>query len=433
MTEAIAAVAGTKAAQISPDTTLAELGFDSLMWVELASALEQLDGGHPDADELAHCETVRDVVNLAKAPKPQIVEEEDPRDTAVQIPEIVAEPLRQGLGFFQRELYGTGLNTKVYGRAFIPQNRQTIVVSNHSSHLDMGLVKYALGPYGHKLVALAAKDYFFEGNPWVVAYFEQLTNLRPIDRKRGFRASLEQASEVVREGHIVLIFPEGTRRADGTLGEFKPLIGRLALDTNVDILPMHLGGTYDAMPRGSAMPRSRDVSVRIGPPLEMRHLRRMIEGLKPADGARKVAAIAKQAVEDLRDGIVLDLAQLQPDDIEVVDDGLNPTIRAFESLEARFAPERVKKPVSWYFSLGGKEGLRFTVAVDDKAAKVSTGKPSGGKADCVVKTSEEMLRRIIEDAYVPEPPEFFSGAIKTNDIPLLIEFSRVFKLSEASL
>ena len=42
----------------------------------------------------------------------------------------------------------------------------------------MGLVKYALGKYGHKLVALAAKDYFFEGNPWVVAYFEQLTNLK---------------------------------------------------------------------------------------------------------------------------------------------------------------------------------------------------------------------------------------------------------------
>ena len=433
VTEAIAAVAGRPPAEISTETRLSELGFDSLMWVELAAALEQLDGGHPDADELAHCETVADVVALAKAPKPAIVEEEDPRDTAVQIPEIVAEPLRQGLGFFQRELYGTGLHTKVYGRAFIPQNRPTIVVSNHCSHLDMGLVKYALGPYGHKLVALAAKDYFFEGNPWVVAYFEQLTNLRPIDRKRGFRASLEQACDVVREGHVVLIFPEGTRRADGTIGDFKPLIGRLALDTNVDILPMHLGGTFDAMPRGAVLPRSRDVSVRIGPPLEMRHLRRMIDGLKPADGARKVAAIAKQAVEDLRDGRVLDLAQLQPDDIEVIDDGVNPTVRAFESLESRFDPGRVKKPVSWYFSLGGQEGLRYTVAVDTGAAKVSTGKPIGGKADCVVKTSEEMLRRIIEDAYVPEPPEFFSGAIKTNDIPLLIEFSRVFKLSEVNL
>ena len=60
----------------------------------------------------------------------------------------------------------------------------------------MGLVKYALGKYGRKLVALAAKDYFFEGNPWVVAYFEQMTNLEPLDRQRGYRASLRQKSKL---------------------------------------------------------------------------------------------------------------------------------------------------------------------------------------------------------------------------------------------
>ena len=36
----------------------------------------------------------------------------------------------------------------------------------------MGLVKYALGDYGHGMTALATKDYFFEGNRWKVAYFE---------------------------------------------------------------------------------------------------------------------------------------------------------------------------------------------------------------------------------------------------------------------
>ncbi|MCP4806557.1 MAG: AMP-binding protein [Proteobacteria bacterium] len=433
LAQAIATVGGIDVKKVTPNAKMAELGFDSLMWVELAAALEHMDGGRPDPDDLAKCETVADVIVLARAPKPQVVEEEDPRDTAIQFPDIVAEPLKQGLGFFQRELYGTGLNTKIYGRAFIPQNRQTIVVCNHCSHLDMGLVKYALGPYGHKLVALAAQDYFFEGNPWVVAYFEQLTNLRPIDRKRGFRASLNQASDVVREGHIVLIFPEGTRRTDGTIGEFKPLVARLALDTNVDILPMFLDGTFDAMPKGAVVPRSRDLSVRIGPPLEMRQLRRMIDGLKPADGARKVAAMAQQAVEALRDGQVLDLQQLQPDDIEMPGTKVNPTERAFSGLAARFEPERFKKETSWYFTLGGQDGLRYTVTVSSDGATVATGKPSGGKADCVVKTSQEMLRKIIEDAYVPEPPEFFSGVIKTNDIPLLIEFSRVFKLSEVNL
>ena len=69
----------------------------------------------------------------------------------------------------------------------------------------------------------------------------------------------------------------------------------------------------------------------------------------------------------------------------------------------------------------------------EEGCTVSEGRPPGGSADCVVKTSPEILTRIIRDGYVPDPGEFFSGAIKTNDIPLLIEFSRVFQLSEVSL
>ena len=304
------------------------------------------------------------------------------------------------------------------------------MVSNHCSHLDMGLVKYALGPYGHKLVALAAKDYFFEGNRWVVAYFERLTNLEPIDRKRGFRASLQQSIDCVRRGHVVLIFPEGTRRTDGTIDEFKPLVGRLSLDTNVDILPLHLSGTFEAMPKGAVLPRRRDVSVRIGPPVELRTLQPLLEGLTPAQKARAVTRAAQLAVESLRDNEVLDLQRVTLEQLLPDVPQKKPIEVAFESLEARFEAGRVKKPMSWYFSLGD---TRYTVAVSPEKAAVTTGKPTGGKADCVVKTSEEMLRKIIQDGYVPEPPEFFSGVIKTNDIPMLIEFSKVFDLSEVNL
>ena len=74
----------------------------------------------------------------------------------------------------------------------------------------------------------------------------------------------------------------------------------------------------------------------------------------------------------------------------------------------------------------------MTVSVDEAAVKVKPGRPDGG-ADCVVKTSEDIFSRLVQDAYVPEPAEFISGTIKTNDIPLLIEFSRVFALSEVSV
>lgn len=429
--EAIATVAGVAIPKVTTTTHMVEdLHFDSLMWVELASALEAMGVGAPDADELSHAETVADVVRLAGVPAKTVVVEEDVREK-VELPDIVAEPLKAGLGFLQRELYGTGLNCKIYGRAFIPQNRQTIVVSNHCSHLDMGLVKYALGPYGHKLVALAAQDYFFEGNKYVVAYFERLTNLQPIDRKRGFRASLRQAIDVVRAGNVVLLFPEGTRRTDGSIGDFRPMVGWLSMDTNIDILPMHLDGTFEALPKGAVLPRGRDLKVRIGPPIEVGEVKRLTQGMKPAMAARHAARLAQRAVEALRDGEVLDVRQLQVEDLEDLGQvRVNPTELAFKSLSGKFASDRVKKPVSWYFSLGGKEGLRSHVIVNTEGVTVGAGKPPGGAADCVVKTSEEMMRKIISDGYIPEPPEFFSGVIKTNDIPLLIEFSRVFGLSE---
>ena len=104
---------------------------------------------------------------------------------------------------------------------------------------------------------------------------------------------------MVNQGKIVLIFPEGTRQLSGQLSDFKPLIGKIALDANVDILPIHIEGAYEALPKGSAILKGRQIHVRIGPPLQIEDTRRLTKGMKPADAARKVAKLAHSAV-DLR-------------------------------------------------------------------------------------------------------------------------------------
>jgi long-chain acyl-CoA synthetase len=86
--------------------------------------------------------------------------------------------------------------------------------------------------------------------------------------------------------------------------------------------------------------------------------------------------------------------------------------------------------VSWYFSLGD---VKYSVAVGDEGCTVQPGRPRNGSADCVIKSTPELITRLICESYVPTPAEFVSGAIKTNDIPLLIEFSRVFELSEVQI
>jgi long-chain acyl-CoA synthetase len=68
------------------------------------------------------------------------------------------------------------------------------------------------------------------------------------------------------------------------------------------------------------------------------------------------------------------------------------------------------------------------VKVDRESCSIRPGKPDGDAADCVLKTSPEIFERIVREAYVPGPAEFLSGAVKSNDIELLLTFQKVFEL-----
>jgi long-chain acyl-CoA synthetase len=424
---AVARVAGRKASEVTARTKLVEeLGFDSLMWVELGSVLEGLDGPRPPQEALMACETVGEVEALVRAPA-AIDADPDEEKKSIDIPPALRGPLKKGLRLGQRFGYEQLLDVQVTGRALIPQNRPVICVCNHTSHLDMGLVKHALGPYGENMVALAAQDYFFEGSPLWVTYFEELTNLRPIDRSGNFRTSLEQAKEVVATGAVVLLFPEGTRRTDGQLGPFRPLVGKLALESGVDVLPLYLDGPRSILPKGAFLPRGRKIKVRIGLPIEGSELVRLTSGLRPSEQARVATQIIRQAVSELEAGRILDTRTLQGDALPVEDE-TPPLERAFVSLPSRAKPEEITDRKSWYFSLGETDELKWTVSAADGAVQVTRGKPAGGKADCVVKTSPDMMLKIIEQAYTPEVNEFVTGVIKTSDLDLLVKFSQSFRL-----
>jgi long-chain acyl-CoA synthetase len=97
-------------------------------------------------------------------------------------------------------------------------------------------------------------------------YFENFTNLVPMERHGSLRESLRLAGEVIHDGYILLIFPEGTRSETGVMTDFKPSLGYLALTNKCGILPIYLAGTYEAMPKGRYLPRRGErVAAHIGP------------------------------------------------------------------------------------------------------------------------------------------------------------------------
>jgi long-chain acyl-CoA synthetase len=83
-------------------------------------------------------------------------------------------------------------------------------------------------------------------------------------------------------------------------------------------------------------------------------------------------------------------------------------------------------------SLGNDELAKWTVRVDGNGCEVRPGKPDGGQADCVLKTSPEIFAKIVRESYVPSPADFMSGAIKSNDVSLLMTFQKVFRLDQPS-
>lgn len=441
---AIAGLKGMKPADIAGDMTIAgDLGLDSLALTELLAALEA-KVGTIEPDELQACRTVADVEVLVgterQSLRPPKVEpaaryriegrgkpaEKTDDEVAFTLPPELQSAGKKLIGKLQDVFYDGVMTSRVSGRAFIPHNRNVLVVANHASHLDMGFVRHALGHYGEDIVTLAAQDYFFDKNSFKRAFFENLTNLKAIDRKSGLRASERQAGEVLSQGKTVLIFPEGTRSPDGQIQEFKSFLGHLVLTYGVDVLPVYVGGTHQAMGKGSRIPTKRDIFARIGPALTLADLKRLTEGLSYGDASREVAKLARAAVVALRDGDVLDLAR-----VDSLDGSRkkkeHPLVTLFTELGQKFRKDRVEKPVSFYFTLGGEDQAKWTVRVNEAGCEIKQGKPEGGTADCVLKTSPEIFTKIV-NGYMPSPAEFISGAIKSNDVSLLMEFQKVFEL-----
>ncbi len=305
---------------ISKARLAADLGFDSLMITELAVALEQAGVAVGELD-LTQLNTVQDLRKAIAAlgrtaplkAREGAVKPQSPsaQSSEIPVPDLVATLGRGLLSVGQRIIYGGLFQVRVTGKSYIPQNQSFLVVANHTSHLDMGLIKVVLGDQGERLTALAARDYFFD-TPLKRAYFENFTNLIPMDRHGSLRESLRLAGEALKQGYNLLIFPEGTRSPTGELLDFKPTIGYLALTYQVDVLPLYLRGTYEALPKGAIFPKGKDLSVNIGPVLSYSELKARTEGMARSESYRQVAHWAEDAVKALRDGGVLTLEPQRP-------------------------------------------------------------------------------------------------------------------------
>ncbi|MBC7929403.1 MAG: AMP-binding protein, partial [Rubrivivax sp.] len=306
----VATVSGRPRAQVSLDSRLAEIGFDSLMFVELASAIEGAGGTILSPDTLNEVVDIRELYSVVKRRETAAAKraaearaDEDARrvEKEIYVPSFVRALGNRGIDVAQRRLYENVLRAHIEGRSNIPTHTNFIAATNHASHLDTGLIKYALGEYGRDMVALAAADYFFD-NKYKRAYMNNFTNVVPIERSGSLRQSLRHARSFLERGYTALIFPEGTRSMTGEITDFKSGFAYLALNTRTGILPAYLWGTYEAFPKGSTVLKGREVGARIGRFLPIEELEELTKSMPRAEAYRLVAALVRHEIENMRDG-----------------------------------------------------------------------------------------------------------------------------------
>lgn len=148
--------------------------------------------------------------------------------------------------------------------------RQRIYFANHTSHMDTLAIIAALPADARVNVRpVAASDYW--GKNAFLSYISQKgLNAVLIDRTSGADKNLlEPIFDVLKAGHSVIFFPEGTRSCQALPGEFKSGLFRLSETfPDVDLVPVYLENLHRSMPKGKHFPLPIICTIRIGNPLQ---------------------------------------------------------------------------------------------------------------------------------------------------------------------
>jgi 1-acyl-sn-glycerol-3-phosphate acyltransferase len=157
-----------------------------------------------------------------------------------------------------RPLFVCVFGIRVYHRERLPREGGVLAVSNHQSYLDPILAAVGMPRPFHPM----ARESLFRFAPfrWLIRSLYAF----PVRRGRADVGAVREALRRLKGGAVVLVFPEGTRTRDGSIG---PLHGGpvpIAARAGVPILPMVIDGAFEAWPRWQPLPLPFRIRVACG-------------------------------------------------------------------------------------------------------------------------------------------------------------------------
>lgn len=155
----------------------------------------------------------------------------------------------------------SGCKVTVSGLEHIPSDRSVLFVSNHQSNFDIPLL---LGFIDRPKAFIAKIEL---GKIPMVSTWMGSMKCVFMDRNdmRQSAKAIRQGINTLKSGYNMVIFPEGTRSADGMISEFKPGALKLATKSGVPIVPVTIKGSHKIMKKGSMLIRPAEVELIISP------------------------------------------------------------------------------------------------------------------------------------------------------------------------
>ncbi|HVT42512.1 MAG TPA: lysophospholipid acyltransferase family protein [Acidimicrobiales bacterium] len=165
----------------------------------------------------------------------------------------------------ERAIFVTALwalfRPKVTGKEHIPATGPVILAPVHRSFADFAFSAFCTD----RKLFFMTKDEMWK-NKWLGKLLLTVGAF-PVHRESADREALQRAEEVLRQGQVLVLFPEGTRREGPVIGDLMEGAAFLSARTGAPIVPVGIGGSDLAMPKGSALPKPLTIQVVIGPAL----------------------------------------------------------------------------------------------------------------------------------------------------------------------
>lgn len=138
---------------------------------------------------------------------------------------------------------------RFYGQNNLPESGAVVVISNHQSHYDPPLIAVGV----HRRFNFLARKTLFRFKPF--AWTIDMLDAIPLELNGIGFAGIKESIKRLRNGEVILIFPEGARTWDGKIAPFVQGSLVLAQRTKSAILPTAVCGCYEAFPRTKNYPR----------------------------------------------------------------------------------------------------------------------------------------------------------------------------------